>query len=159
MIDEPGFSGVMEPGFPVPPDTAIDLVSGALAVIERCAVMGVHCCAEGDWAAITATGPTILSVPAEAALVDAAGVFERVPRGWGLDRLGRGTHRSTRRDELGPPLALLVQPVEGVGAPGLRRGAPPQPGDGDAGLWPRAVRRRSGAGGAASHERGCGAGR
>ena len=30
VIDEPGFSGVMEPGFPIPPDTAIDLTSGAL---------------------------------------------------------------------------------------------------------------------------------
>jgi hypothetical protein len=73
VIDEPGFSGVMEPGFPIPPDTAIDLTSGALAAIEQQAVMGVHCCAEGDWAAVAATGPTILSVPADAALVDVAG--------------------------------------------------------------------------------------
>jgi hypothetical protein len=75
VIDEPGFSGVMDPGFPVPPDTAIDLTSGALASIEQSAVMGVHCCAEGDWAAITATGSTILSFPATPALVDAAGVL------------------------------------------------------------------------------------
>ena len=73
MIDEPGFSGVMEPGFPIPPDTAIDLTSGALAAIEQQAVMGVHCCAEGDWAAVAATGPTILSVPGDVALVDVAG--------------------------------------------------------------------------------------
>ena len=73
VIDEPGFSGVMEPGFPIPPDTAIDLTSGALAAIEQQAVMGVHCCAEGDWAAVAATGPTILSVPADVALVDVAG--------------------------------------------------------------------------------------
>jgi hypothetical protein len=83
VIDEPGFSGVMEPGFPVPPDTAIDLASGALAVIEQCAVMGVHCCAEGDWAAIAATGPTVLSVPADAALVDAAGVLSAFLDGGG----------------------------------------------------------------------------
>jgi len=73
VIDEPGFSGVMEPGFPIPPDTAIDLTSGALAAIEQQAVMGVHCCAEGDWAAVAATGPRILSVPADVALVDVAG--------------------------------------------------------------------------------------
>ena len=73
VIDEPGFSGVMEPGFPIPPDTAIDLTSGALAAIEQQAAMGVHCCAEGDWAAVAATGPTILSVPADAALLEVAG--------------------------------------------------------------------------------------
>ena len=73
VIDEPGFSGVMDPGFPVPPDTAIDLVSGALAAIEAQAVMGVHCCAEGDWAAIAATGPLILSLPAQPALLEVAG--------------------------------------------------------------------------------------
>jgi len=73
VIDEPGFSNVMEPGFPIPPDTAIDLTSGALAAIEQQAIMGVHCCAEGDWAAIAATGPTILSVPAEPALLEVAG--------------------------------------------------------------------------------------
>ena len=73
VIDEPGFSGVMEPGFPIPPDTAIDLTSGALAAIEQQAVMGVHCCADGDWAAIAATGPTILSVPGTPGLIDVAG--------------------------------------------------------------------------------------
>jgi hypothetical protein len=73
VIDEPGFSGVMEPGFPIPPDTAVDLASGALAAIEQQAMMGVHCCAEGDWAAIAATGPTILSIPAEQVLTEVAG--------------------------------------------------------------------------------------
>jgi len=73
VIDEPGFSGVMEPGFPIPPDTAIDLASGALAAIEQQAMMGVHCCAEGDLAAVTATGPTVLSVPADTALLEVAG--------------------------------------------------------------------------------------
>ena len=73
VIDEPGFSNVMEPGFPIPPDTAIDLASGALAAIEHHAAMGVHCCAEGDWAAIAATGPSLLSVPAEPVLLEVAG--------------------------------------------------------------------------------------
>ena len=48
---------------PIPPDTAIDLTSGALAAIEQVAMMGVHCCADGDLAAIAATGPSILSMP------------------------------------------------------------------------------------------------
>ena len=73
VIDEPGFSGVLEPGFPIPPDTAIDLASGALAAIEQLAMMGVHCCADGDLAAIAATGPSILSVPVSGALVEVAG--------------------------------------------------------------------------------------
>jgi hypothetical protein len=73
VIDEPGFSGVLEPGFPIPPDTAIDLTSGALAAIEQLAMMGVHCCADGDLAAIAATGPSILSVPVSTALVEVAG--------------------------------------------------------------------------------------
>src|SRR4030095_6606294 len=38
VIDEPGVSGVLEPGFPIPPDTAIDLTSGALAAIEQVAM-------------------------------------------------------------------------------------------------------------------------
>jgi hypothetical protein len=73
MIDEPGFSGVMEPGFPMPPETAIDLASGALAAIEQHAVTGVHCCSDGDWAAIAAAGPSILSLPAVPELLDVGG--------------------------------------------------------------------------------------
>jgi hypothetical protein len=83
VIDEPGFSGVMDPGFPVPPDTAIDLASGALAAIEQYAVMGVHCCGPGDWAAIAATGPTVLSVPAEPALVAVSGLLSAFLDGGG----------------------------------------------------------------------------
>jgi len=84
FIDEPGFSGVMDPGFPVPPDTAIDLASGALAAIEQHAVMGVHCCGPGDWAAIAATGPTILSIPAEPALVGVSGLLAAFLDGGGI---------------------------------------------------------------------------
>jgi hypothetical protein len=73
VIDEPGFCGVMDPGFPLPPEMAIDLASGALAAIEQQAVTGVHCCSEGDLAAIAAAGPAILSLPAVPALVDAGG--------------------------------------------------------------------------------------
>jgi hypothetical protein len=73
VIDEPGFCGVMDPGFPLPPEMAIDLASGALAAIEQKAVTGVHCCSEGDLAAIAAAGPAILSLPAVPALVEAGG--------------------------------------------------------------------------------------
>jgi hypothetical protein len=73
VLDEPGMSALMCPGFPVPPDAAIDLVSGALAAIESTAMSGVHCCGDGDWAAILATGPGVLSVPVHADLVKVAG--------------------------------------------------------------------------------------
>jgi hypothetical protein len=73
VIDEPGFCGVMDPGFPLPPETAIDLASGALAAIEQQAMTGVHCCSEGDLAAIAAAGPAILSLPADPALIEVGG--------------------------------------------------------------------------------------
>ena len=73
VIDEPGFCGVMDPGFPLPPETAIDLASGALAAIEQHAMTGVHCCSKGDWAAIAAAGPAILSLPVVPALLEVGG--------------------------------------------------------------------------------------
>jgi hypothetical protein len=60
-------------GFPIPPDAAIDLVSGALAAVEGTAMVGLHCCGDGDLAAILATGPAVLSVPVRAELVRFAG--------------------------------------------------------------------------------------
>lgn len=73
VLDEPGMSALMCPGFPVPPDAAIDLVSGALAAVESTALAGVHCCGDGDWAAILATGPGLLSLPVRDDLVRVAG--------------------------------------------------------------------------------------
>jgi len=75
VLDEPAMSGVMEPGFPLDPDGAIDLVSGALAVIDADpdALAGVHCCGPGDWAAILATGPGLLSLPVRSELTAVAG--------------------------------------------------------------------------------------
>jgi hypothetical protein len=73
VIDEPAFPGVLEPGFPLAPDTSIDLLSCALAAIEPDGTSGVHCCGAGDWVAIAATGPAIVSIPAGPALVEVAG--------------------------------------------------------------------------------------
>lgn len=73
VLDEPGMAAVMCPGFPVPPDAAIDLVSGALAAVEATALAGVHCCGDGDWAAILASGPGLLSVPVRDSLLPVAG--------------------------------------------------------------------------------------
>jgi hypothetical protein len=73
MIDEPGMSGLMQPGFPIDPDRAIDLVSGALAAVPPDSLAGVHCCGPGDWSAILAAGPRVLSLPVQADLVSIAG--------------------------------------------------------------------------------------
>ena len=73
FVDEPALVHLMHPCFPVPPDVAIDLVSGVLAGIELSAAAGVHCCGDSDPAALTAIGPRILSLPVSRRLVDAAG--------------------------------------------------------------------------------------
>jgi hypothetical protein len=75
VLDEPSMSAMMQPGFPLDPDAAIDLVSGALAAIgtDSRAIAGVHCCGDGDWAAILGTGPGILSLPVLRGLASVAG--------------------------------------------------------------------------------------
>ena len=83
VLDEPELNAMLEPGFPIAPDTAVDLLSGALAMIERLAVAGVHCCSDADWPSIMAAGPTLLSVPARASLVESAGYIERFLEGGG----------------------------------------------------------------------------
>jgi hypothetical protein len=75
LVDEPAMSGIMEPGFPLLPDHAIDLVSSALAVIDADpdALAGVHCCGHGDWSVILATGPGVLSLPVQPDVAAVAG--------------------------------------------------------------------------------------
>ncbi len=72
FIDEPSFGEVGEDDFHLAPDAAIDLVSTALALVERRAVAGLHCCAAADVAALLATGPQVLSVPVARCLEDQA---------------------------------------------------------------------------------------
>jgi methionine synthase II (cobalamin-independent) len=73
VLDEPGLTTLLGPELPLPVDTAIDFVSGALAAVESTALVGVHCCGGGDLAAILAAGPGLLSVPVEPGLVGVAG--------------------------------------------------------------------------------------
>lgn len=77
VLDEPEFGAVRERGFPLAPDMAVDLLSGALAVIEQRAVSGVHCCGDADWSTLMAAGPKLLSLPATTNLVDSAGYIQR----------------------------------------------------------------------------------
>ena len=82
FIDEPSMGRLAEPGFPLAPDTAIDLVSGALAAIEPRAVSGLHCCADADWASLISAGPQILAVPVSPAVAFSSGYLHQF--------LGRG---------------------------------------------------------------------
>ena len=91
FVDEPAMADLADRGFPLAPDTAIDLVSGALAVIEQRAVAGLHVCREADWASLLAAGPQVLAVPVRSSLVSSAGYIQQfLSRGgvvaWGAVR-------------------------------------------------------------------------
>ncbi|MEN9645090.1 MAG: hypothetical protein RL238_1759 [Actinomycetota bacterium] len=89
FIEEAGLADMMNPGFPIAPDTAIDLVSGALAAIETAAVAGLHVCGLADIPSQLAAGPAVLSLPVRPEVMDNAGYLVRfMERGgyvaWGV---------------------------------------------------------------------------
>ena len=63
VLDEPSLAEMLVPGHAIDAETVIDLVSGALAVVEPRHVTGLHCCAAVDWGAMLATGARVISVP------------------------------------------------------------------------------------------------
>jgi hypothetical protein len=73
FIDEPWFGELLNPGFPIDPDTAIDLLSGAMAAVSGVATVGVHCCAEADIPSLIAAGPDVLSIPVHPRIAGVAG--------------------------------------------------------------------------------------
>ncbi len=77
FIEESDLGELMNPGFPIAPDTAIDLVSGALAAIETDAVAGLHVCGLADIPSQLAAGPGVLSLPVRPEVVDSAGYLVR----------------------------------------------------------------------------------
>ncbi len=77
FIEEPAFGELMQAGFPIAPETAIDLVSGALAAIETSAVSGLHCCGDGDIPSQLAAGPAIISLAVKPEIAEAAGYLIR----------------------------------------------------------------------------------
>ncbi len=83
VIDEPWFGDLFTPGFPIAPDPAIDLLSGAMASVSGVATVGVHCCGDADIASLLAAGPDVLSIPARPAITKAAGYFARFLEGGG----------------------------------------------------------------------------
>jgi len=82
FIDEPLIGELTEPGFAIAPDTAIDLISGALAAIEPRAISGLHTCANADWSSMLATGPQVLAIPVSSNIAQSAGYLHQF--------LGRG---------------------------------------------------------------------
>lgn len=77
FLDEPGLTGVMHPEFPLGPETAIDLTSSALAVLERGAITGLHCCGPTDWKLVLQAGARILSAPLALGLESASEALGR----------------------------------------------------------------------------------
>lgn len=89
ILEEPALAELMAPGFPLAPDTAIDLVSGALAAVEASAVSGLHVCGLGDIPSQLAAGPAVLCVPVRPEVVECTGYLMRfMERGgvvaWGV---------------------------------------------------------------------------
>jgi hypothetical protein len=77
ILDEPWLGDLMSDDFPIPPDQAVDLLSGAMAVLEPAAAVGVHCCASTDWASVIAAGPKVLSLPATRDLESVGGYLQQ----------------------------------------------------------------------------------
>jgi hypothetical protein len=63
MLDEPSLAEALEPGFVIGIENVIDLISSALATVEKRHIGGVHSCAHIDWGALLSTGARVLSVP------------------------------------------------------------------------------------------------
>jgi hypothetical protein len=77
VLDEPAMAELMDAGFPIAPESAIDLLSGAMAVAEPFALVGVHCCSPADWATVLASGPALLSLAARSDVAESAGYIAR----------------------------------------------------------------------------------
>lgn len=77
VLDEPWFADLMQPGFPIPPDEAIDRMSSAMAALPASTVTGVHCCAPCDIATLFASGPNVVSLPVAPELVEWVGYLTR----------------------------------------------------------------------------------
>lgn len=77
IIDEPWLGDLMSEEFPIAPDQAVDLMSGAMAGLSLGTAAGIHCCGPTDWASVMAAGPQVLSIPAVASLESAGGYLQR----------------------------------------------------------------------------------
>ncbi len=134
FIKEPVFGELMQPGFPIAPETAIDLVSGALAAIETTAMSGLHCCGSGDIPSQLAAGPAILSLPVKPEIADSAGYLIRFLEAGGYIAWCC-THDGSDRNLGRATVASVVRTLVRVGATRCRPCATAQSGAGDSRVW------------------------
>jgi hypothetical protein len=107
FLDEPGLVRVPGRSLPIDNETAVDILSSALAVLEDEAVTGVHCCGPTDWRMASAAGATVLALPVDlpSAVASAAALNAHLERGgwvaWGVvptnEPLGTDPDRLWRR--------------------------------------------------------------
>ena len=83
FFDEPSFTAALVDSSLIAPDAAVDLLSTALAALEPDVSAGVHCCAEGDVAALVSAGPSVLSLPVHRGLTASAGYLASFLEGGG----------------------------------------------------------------------------
>jgi hypothetical protein len=83
FFDEPSFTAALLDSSPIAPDVAVDLLSSALATLGPGTCAGVHCCAEGDVAALVSAGPSVLSLPVHRGLTASAGYLAGFLEGGG----------------------------------------------------------------------------
>lgn len=77
LLDEPFADSMLDAGFPIAPDEAIDLISGALAALAPTTMSGVHACTGADLPTLVETGAQILSAPVDAITTDITGYVDR----------------------------------------------------------------------------------
>jgi hypothetical protein len=77
FLDEPLADRIMERDLPITPDEIVDVLSSAMAAVERFAAVGVHCCADIDLALLLEAGPHILSLPVSSSVEPLAGYLDR----------------------------------------------------------------------------------
>lgn len=77
MIEEPALMELLEPNFPLSLDCALDLVSGAMAMVEPYAAPGLHVCGRADIPLQLAAGPAVLSLPVRRDVLESAGYLGR----------------------------------------------------------------------------------
>lgn len=77
IIDEPSLATLMDQDFPIPPDHAVDLMSGAMASLAGRALVGISCPTPCDIAMMLATGPDVIGLPVDDELLEWAGYIAR----------------------------------------------------------------------------------
>jgi hypothetical protein len=109
FIDEPMLGDLMDESFPIAPDTAIDLMSGAMAVLERDCIVGLHTCSDVDVTPLLAAGPAILSVPVTDSLVDVGPVLSALSSLWcGLVQNGCDAMKLRQQSIVTPACGLAL---------------------------------------------------